>query len=265
MKKYCPASVLLVFLFFLSCKSPLGIEENVKKTDKTPENFEESGVVRDNLVAYWDFNDKTGTDRSGNGNTANVKNNPDFIKGIHGLCVELDADGINPQFIELPEISFDSLREFTLTMWVKDYGPGTNDNAGYFFYGDFYSGWMGIIRHNDYWITQSNIQYINFAVGADTAGIVPLQSLYEQLDQPEWKFYVIKYSNDYTYAEINNSNVDIGRNPRIQTPVKGIIGGIKYGNDLYHGFNGCIDDVRLYNRILEKTELDSLYNVYKYE
>lgn len=72
-----------------------------------------------NLLAYWAFNDGTGTtaaDSSGNGHTATLANGVSWVKGESGDAVS--ANGSN-QYVSIPVIDFSGTDALTVSAWVN--------------------------------------------------------------------------------------------------------------------------------------------------
>jgi hypothetical protein len=109
----------------------------------------------ESLVAYWSFDDSTARDYSGNGYNGIIKNSPSPAPGLRGSCfyfhgknTQIPANG-NPNqigdHIVLPKINFDSLGEFTISLFIKgEIFTKSNGGDGYIWFGDHDYGWLGI-------------------------------------------------------------------------------------------------------------------------
>ena len=106
-----------------------------------------------NLVAYWNFDEVSGTaaDSSGNSNTATLVNGPLRTKGIVGNA--LSFDGVNDNVTVLDSNSLDLSSGFTLSAWVNPTVAQSNFTAAisknsasdhvYFLYASSEPGYCG--------------------------------------------------------------------------------------------------------------------------
>lgn len=77
------------------------------------------------MIAYWSFEDSTSNDFSGNGYHGKIMNKPTPEIGVRGIGTSLHFKGfgVNSNLCDhiiLPQITFEKLDEFTISMWVKE-------------------------------------------------------------------------------------------------------------------------------------------------
>src|SRR5439155_12187098 len=204
-------------------------------------------ITSSGLVAYWKFDEGTGTtaaDSSGNGNTGTLTNGPVWTAGIAGNA--LYFDGTDDNVMVMDSNSLDLSNAFTLSAWVNPASAFT----------DFRS------------ILAKNYKYYLYASGAGFCGDgSPLGGLFEVMDtvvcQPSplpvntWTHLTVTYNgstltlyrND---AAVATASVSGTLSPSTETLQ---IGASQYGEY----FQCLIDEVRVYNRALSATEIQTIY------
>lgn len=193
------------------------------------------------LVAYWKFDESSGTvasDSSGNGNSGTLFGNPSRVAGKFGNALQFNGAST---YVESPDSnSLDITNGITLEAWVYPSSLGDwtnviekNQNAGYKL--GFYN---------------NQVVFTLYALwDSYSTGTVPLNQwsyVAATYDMQNVKIY-INGALDSTIAHTNpigvgTSPVDIGRS----------IGGYSY-------FNGTIDEVKVWNRALTASEIQSEY------
>jgi hypothetical protein len=204
-------------------------------------------VTPTGLVAYWKFDEGSGTtvsDSSGNGNTGTLMNGPLWTAGRVGNA--LYFDGIDDN-ITVPDFNtLDLSGSFTLSAWVNPVSTFT----------DFRS------------ILAKNYKYYLYASAAGFCGDgSPLGGFFEGQDitvcQPSplptntWTHLTVTYNGSTLTLYRNGvavatSNVSVTRSSATGTLQ---IGASQYGEY----FNGFIDEVRIYNRALSGTEIQTIF------
>lgn len=241
-----------------------GMQGKIKA--EVPNIYIES-VIDKNLVAYWNFDEGEGNtlhDLSENRNNGTIYG-AKWVNGRYGKGLKFD--GVN-DYVEIPansKLSFDaSIQSYTIEMWfniakftnsrgdlhlIKDRQPGTNQSQSY---------GIGAILSSEknYKKLSANIWYkptnTNYAVVSDYA-----------LLSDEW-YYVANVIKA-------NQRHEIYINGKLQgfTSIEGVgntkgnNGGITIGSGYYPSgmqhFNGIIDEVRIYNRVLSPEEIREHY------
>jgi type II secretory pathway pseudopilin PulG len=214
------------------------------------------------LVAYWNFDEGTGTaanDRSGNGNNGTLTNGPAWAAGGDckaGGCLSFDG---SDDYVEVGNpASLAITGPLTITAWARVMqGGGTYKlivSRGKWDNGGYTMGWhagsnpgtaYGFARKND------NTTY----AWANSSSVLSLGT---------WNFIAYVYDGDTVkiYANGGSTTYPSGNTPSIYNAAKNVNLGRESGTSSY-AFNGYMDDVRIYNRALSMAEISSLYNATK--
>ena len=202
----------------------------------------------DGLVAYWDFNEGSGNivkDLSGNGHDGEFVGDPQWtVDGYFGGAVVFDGAGdeVNvPYHVDLNQ------EVFTITAWANVKGGGTGHRAvissrsdgpqrGFIFYCTPANSWQ-------YWI------------GAGANSWKSAQGPDVSLD--DWDHLTGTYANGNHRFYVNGKfaaeqKFDISVNPDQEFLIGA--GANETANHNYF-FNGIIDEVRIYNRVLDEDEI----------
>ena len=217
--------------------------------------------IENGLVGYWSFDNTSnpGYDDSGTGNNGTVNGATWIINGkLNGA---LDFDGVN-DYVEVPDDdSLDLTDSFTVVAWFKAYGE-PNASCGHLVTrrtpGYQYS--LSIYDHNDtgdyclYSLTETN----------DGMNTITLFSEPEYIEFNKWYFGVYSYDGiNYRlfFGDENDVNeVDNELNSSIAPPSLDFP--LFFGQNAYAtgNFDGIIDEIRIYNRTLNETEIQYLYD-----
>ena len=195
------------------------------------------------LVAYWNFNEGTGTvlhDVSGYGNDGTISG-ANWTTGISEFALNFNG---YEDYVEVPEGNIPILSSITITAWINIYGS---------------SGIRQIVeRYSDTYSfelmeTNNNIWFYN-------AGLYGNASLANH----NWYHVAITFDNDshiaatfvngvldnwgYHWGDMGSGTgeLDIGRDP----------------DCFCQYFDGVMDEIRIYNRALSEPEIQSLYNLH---
>ncbi|MCI0619669.1 LamG domain-containing protein [Candidatus Wolfebacteria bacterium] len=218
-------------------------------------------TLSNGLVAYWKFDDNevitTAADTTGNGHTGSVFNISASEwsdgSGFIGAAIAFDDD--TSERVEIPDTSSLFMgNTITLAAWVQRAGTSTTDAI----YADLRSGDVPTVEYD--FEFQSNetqmVLYSNDGAGGQVsvAGTIGSYNLNDWIhvavtwDGSDARFYLdgdLKDTRPFAYspAEVSGRNFGIGRR---------IGGGAP--------FNGLIDEVRVYERVLSDSEIEDLYN-----
>ncbi len=182
-------------------------------------------------VAWWKFDETSGTtasDSSGNNYTGTLVNGPVWTTGKIGNA--LSFDGVN----DYVSANIPSLSSITISAWVRTPIPGSTLRI-------IDANWtVPLLRFDN-----SSVQFIgNVFLTSNTTFLAnQWYHLVAVGDANGHKLYVngsLDNSNSTAYTASNGNPI--------------LIGG---SLDL---FNGLIDDVRVYNRALSQSEIQTLYN-----
>lgn len=205
------------------------------------------GDINNNLVGHWMFENNV-YDSSDHGNDGSLFGDPEYVTGIVGnTAMQFDGDG---DYITIPESPDFSMTSFTLAAWVKI--PNSIP-----------SGWRTIIEHNrsgNNWfgLWKSNngnmfhFRWGNAAVSDFSTAISPdvwyhVAGTYDLFTQTAHL-----YLNGELDRTVQNANVPTASNSVLRI-------GINMQNN--EDFFGIIDDVRVYNRVLNESEINQLFIV----
>ena len=225
------------------------------------------GLPTSGLVGYWAFNESSGTsaaDSSGNGNNGTLTNGPLWTTGRAGGA--LDFDGTN-DFVNVPDNSlfdFERTNSFSISAWIYRDTSTTEDDI--IEKVDSTAGWQGYAL----WLQSDGsgdddrlIISLVTAASADIVTKTPVGSI----PQGAWTHIVVTYSGtgvaSGVTAYINGvsqamtvSQDDLGTGSMLNN------NSVTIGTDVANGacceFDGKIDEVRIYNRVLTNAEIQAL-------
>lgn len=230
-------------------------------------------LITDGLVAYYPF-DGDVKDYSGNGYDGKWNGNAQYNTGKVGQAAKFIERDYN-QFIELPLSLKDKLlgSDFTVSLWFNP-SKTMRQNGNHLGYtliqfskcGSCGCGgtWVGLsgkdnVTSAPYLMTldindPSNDKVNGFSKEIDNV----------QINADEW--YNIIFSNKYIY--INGEKIIDINNKKMTEKIDKIRIGNKYcicgSNDPCHNshkYNGLIDEVYIFNRVLLEDEIQTLYNI----
>ncbi len=216
------------------------------------------------LVGYWTFDGKdtpwtsssagTATDRSGNGNTGTLTNMSQSTSIVPGKVGQaLNFDGTDDYVIASGNpVSLQLTTAFTLSGWIK---ASTNT-----------SDYRTIVsRENtatdrNYWLaldTGTGILSLRFSV----AGVAKTFTSSVALADNSWHHVVATYNGSFVniYSDGVSVMTPVAQSGSIDNPAAT---SLRIGTQLStRYFIGTIDEVRVYNRALSATEVQSLYDL----
>jgi hypothetical protein len=194
------------------------------------------------LVTHWKLDDGSGTtafDSSGNGHDGTLVGDPKWVPGKVGGALEFDGNG---DYVELENnTDFDIPVNITVTCWIK--------------VGQFDKTWQAIVTNGDgSWRVHRSSSTNNIAWG--TSGLSPTDLTgTTDVSTGEW-FHIAAVYNGTQKLLYIDGNLDASSDST------GNINNSTYGvnigeNDQATGrhFDGLIDDVRIYRRALNDTEI----------
>src|SRR5262249_16916114 len=204
-------------------------------------------VTPADLVAYWKFDEISGTsasDSSGNGNKGTLVNGPLWTAGRVGNA--LLFDGINDHVTVPDSNSLDLSSSFTLSAWVNPASTFT----------DFRSI---LVKNYSYYLYASVTGYCGDGNPLGGFSGATTQTVCEPSPLPinTWTHLAVTYNGSaLTFYQdgvaVTTSTVSGSLSPTTGTLQ---IGGSQFGEY----FQGLIDEVRIYNRALNDTEIQAIY------
>lgn len=206
------------------------------------------------LVGYWSFNGPdivdnggvlTALDRSGQGNNATSSGANLPTKTIGQVGQALNFDGNDDRLLASGYSGFPT-GDFTTSLWVKPNGPAGGAAAKYLLAKD-YSGLEEFVVE---------VRPSNGAVGVRTNNILTLNGTLA-IATSTWTHVVATRSGSTIYVYINNIRDSVSGTDGVALSFDGCplyIGASPNGTCSpgggTAGFNGLIDEVRIYNRAL---------------
>ena len=219
------------------------------------------GDFNGNLVARWAFDEGSGTsaaDSSGNGNTGTVANGALWESGKVGSGA-LALDGTNDHVNAGSASSLDDLAQFSISFWAKADSAGGGSLGRYISKNSNSGGGSG-------WAVYNQLNRITFLANFSGTDL-EVQSGWNSLSTGAWTHWMITWdgSADAQNVHIYKNGVETGYN--LKTNAVGsrvsdasrsvVIGGDGEATDRY--FDGAIDDVRIYNRVLASDVISDFY------
>jgi hypothetical protein len=213
-------------------------------------------------VAWWKLDETSGStayDSSGNNYHATIYGDPVWRTGSpHGGSGYLDFDGngdymdanyISGGDIELPDV-------YTVTLWFKSEGPGQENNRDMFSAVGINEG-HGLLlelRGND--TPAGRIRYIHRSPVQGTGTYN--ENLYTPAgyNDNKWHHIAVQRASGGRYIYIDGVDVNSTTDPRdgFDKPLRVMFGALRPGL-LQRYWDGGIDDVRIYDRVLSQTEI----------
>lgn len=214
---------------------------------RLPPAHAQAADITTGLVAYWKFDEGSGTtaaDSSGNNNTGTLTNGPTWTAGKVNSAVSLN--GTN-QYVALGSDLMAS-GDRTACAWAYLAAPMANIswqsifNSVYFTVQYFFANGTYSLE-----VTSDNNHLVSYSLPSSPVGV--------------WNhIYVVRPGGPGLNATlyVNGVNVAADSDGDPNTAFNLDIGG-NTNNPIY--FNGKIDEVRVYNRLLTDQEIKRLYNM----
>ena len=210
------------------------------------------------LIGYWAFDETNGTtayDSSGRANDATLFNFPpgdtQWVPGVIGGALHFGNGGDpinygNYGVATLNPLTLDNGAQFTFSFWAKlDPGP------------------TGV---NPRFITPINGQnWVLWSPGRGVGFFVPANST--QPSSNDWHHFVVLFNRPAgTYSlfvdgasQVSDAGGYARNDPTLPAPVQWYIGHSETGTSATDSWTGLMDDVRVYNRLLNYNDIQALY------
>ena len=220
--------------------------------------IEATSTLSDGLVAHYKF-DGNANDSSGNGNDGEAKNGVTFSAGIiNQSALFSDTKEIR---IDVPDSnSLDTHDSFSLSIWVNP-----SDRRYSVLVQKYYSSeqWAG----GEYRLTISEEGKIKFSIFNYDSTKVGDSIETSQIPLNQWSYITASFNKGNMKLYVNG-NFYIEKTSSIkQTTIKEYsYDNVNIGNIVYNTYNdgwfvGKIDDIRIYNRALNESGIQELYNL----
>ncbi len=219
--------------------------------------------INDGLIGYWTFDEASGGhafDGSGNSRYAHLSGGAvlDFNGGKIGGALRLDGSTQSANVDSSSDL-INGLSAFSLCLWVKSNGTNTdrgfingrtpNDKDDIFGFRYDKDSWGGGQRN----VIRAGITTTDGTHALESSGNVQTK---------EWQHLVFTWRSGQKMRLYVNGALDTLS--FIQPAISGTITDVdklvigRGGKDRSRGWNGSIDDVRLYNRVLSAREITDL-------
>jgi len=216
--------------------------------------------TRDGLAGYWSMDEGMGTqvgDMSGNGNHGQMHNmDPatDWVQGKYGKA--LDFDGTD-DYVEIGNnSSLEPADEISVSLWLKRPDVEQADYAKFVWYGQASSspwGAYGIEQNMDY------EDRMRFHVAVDGSSD-DVNSNEGSIIPNKWHHVVGTYDGAKLEIYVDGAWQNTTNNSGSITSYDDTFGlGVGDSYNQTGGYNGQIDEVRIYNRALSESEIQTLY------
>ena len=210
----------------------------------------------DGLVAYYPFCGNA-DDESGNGNHGTVNGATLTANRSNKADSAYSFDGVNDYISVADGSSFNFTNNLSLSLWVNPGSSQSNSHAGLIDKSHCHVSNDGIAKSwviqqsgdntNAFWFihNKNNTSYASSTVGLEAN---TWNHILVSKENGKVKFY----KNGVLVSEDQNTVSSIETNGDLPL----IIGSV---NNCNRFFNGMIDDIRIYNRVLSESEVKSLY------
>lgn len=212
-----------------------------------------SDTLLDGLVGWWKFDEGSGTtaaDSSGNGNHGTLINGPTWVAGRVGSGA-LSFSGSSAQYVDFGNAaSLNLTAALTMACWVKFAVVG---GFGQTFLNKNEGGGYGIICDNTPGANRiETFFYINGAYA--NAG-----EAWSNYSPGTWYHICATFDGvDTKFYRDGSLKQTVARSGTISTVAYPLCAGVNPGAIYSQYFNGAIDDARIYNRVLNSTEIAAL-------
>lgn len=217
------------------------------------------------LKAYWPF-DGNANDMSGNNNNGTVFNATLATDrfGNTNRCYAFNGTSSHIDVLHSATVDMASGQDFSVSFWVKTNAGATASTPIYKGVYGVWSGYMFMAKNNNsgYCTTSGNM---TFYVAASSQGDACANTGICN-DAANWYFVTGNYK-----ASTNQSFIYV--NAVLQSDVGGkasgsstsntnklIFGATNNSSSYLNYFNGYLDDIRLYGKLLTQAEITALYN-----
>lgn len=207
------------------------------------------------LVAEWSFENNT-LDTSGHGNNAGICNYTVFVDGKIGKGAGFGGVNSVIQVPNNPILNFGTTGSFTISLWMKSTQSGGGE-----------SGYGMLVEHR----RNNDGQYIGYSVEYSSGMIIGKvrdriheAHVYSTTKVNDGKFHHIVLVFDRNapitklYIDGKMESSDISGVDNIDSDFDILLGGQAYPNTLVDYYNGTLDEIRIYDRALSDTEIQSL-------
>lgn len=237
-----------------------------------------STLVPGGLVGYWKFDEgsaSTTLDSSGNGNTGTLTNfssSTVWVDSRVGLNKALNFDGVNDYVSVGSGASLDNIRTLTISAWIypRSYGSGAAPLGRIIDKNQASNGWILFLCQATANCSGTVTNSFKFVQGFSTTGGF-WTATSNSISLNTWTHIAITYNNPSGLTTVNPLmyvnggavSIDFTSNGTgtiaDDSAITATIGA--RNSDTLRQFDGLIDDVRVYNRVLSAAEIQRLYSL----
>ncbi len=217
--------------------------------------------VTEGLVACYPF-DGNANDGSGNGNHGVENGTIEYIEGKIGQAVKLNG---NLSYIRVPNPEQKFEKQYSITGWVSTNGRGMPILAKYSWNGSARGFAIHSTTPDGAGVTTNGSTI--FPVAVHNESYNPKKFPNYTLPINEFKYVSAIYDGGYTKLYIDGVLVNestVQHSGTLDNPYDMLIGAYwhNHGTSLASSrtFDGIIDDLRVYNRVLSESEIKQLYD-----
>lgn len=231
-------------------------------TNTTPPALSIAAIPTTSLMAYWPFNGNA-NDVSGNGNNGTVSSASLTADRFGNLGRAYSFNGTTSR-IDVPHsstIDMTNGNDYTMAFWLK-----TNPGNSFVLpisktpLGGGWNGYYFIVNSTDAGYC-NGVGKFSYYVAAGSNGDACADDLISN-DAANWYFITGQYksSTNQTFLYVNGVlQSDIGsKSGTLSNTAQLSFGACSCGP--YQYYNGSLDDIRFYKRILSQAEIEALYN-----
>lgn len=227
--------------------------------------------LNEGLIAYYPFNGNS-DDESGNAYNLTAHETVLISNRFGEASKAYSFNGTTSYMTIPPLLKADSLRDFTISLWVKTEASKSQHLFSFFANPDaqYCDHFCELIQTNGTFLIYHEIVTSYYAYGCSMADI------YDTIINPvgKWTHIVLLQHYDtekasykeYSYSHyVNGKKLKSASGTETSEPnpkaIKLDLGGIIGSSGNLNFFNGGIDDIRIYNRALSEDEILQLYNL----
>jgi len=215
-------------------------------------------------VAHYTFDEGSGTtagDSSGNNNTGTLTNGPTWTTDSKVGGGALQFDGVNDYATSSAGTAVNNLTAGTISVWIKP------SSGGQYGLGRIISkGSTGGIGGFDLNVEGSPVRRFDFAIDYDGATDLGAVTSGGIIDFGVWQHVVVTWDGTGNGSGLkmykNGTSLSLSTSNGVGSRVSDASNGLVIGNRSVisnRDFDGSIDDVRLYNRVLSAQDISDLF------
>lgn len=236
--------IIFIFVIALISLSSCETIDDILGTGSASES--EEVYIQSGLMAYYTFDNNTANDITENKLNGTLMNKPSFVSNTtNGQGKAIFFNSLKEQYMNIPYNPFKTITNYTITMWVKDFGYGSfikiedeiDDNPIFEFYYD--EEGLFKFRLSSWWG--------NGAKGTFT---------YDAKSLIDGNWHMLAFTRADGLCELYVDGTLVA-NKNITDQVAPNVPNILIQNHMY------FDNLRLYNRVINAKEVKAIYDLEK--